>query len=112
MKIHTPIIGLFTTAAICLSAYGAELPYKPKGDSKTFPALKAAYVSTSPEDLKDGIEVGTLNVKGTEAAVKAFIADDKAGKYENLDSLLIWKDGKLVFEKTQHKRVPIPTIYD
>jgi len=42
--------------------------------------------------------VGTLNAPGTEAAVKAFIADDKAGKYQNLDSLLIWKEGKLVFE--------------
>ena len=61
--------------------------------------LPPVYGITSPEDLGDGIAVGTLDVPGTTAAVQAFIDDDNAGKYENLDSLLIWKDGKLIFER-------------
>ena len=60
--------------------------------------LPAAYVSTSPQDLGDGLHVGTLNVPGAKKAVAALVAADAAGKYGNLDSLLLWKDGKLLFE--------------
>jgi CubicO group peptidase (beta-lactamase class C family) len=60
--------------------------------------LPEPYVSTSPVDLGDGLEVGSLDLPGTEAAVKALLADDKAGKYSNLDSILLWKDDKLIFE--------------
>ena len=71
--------------------------------------LIEAYVSTSPENLKDGLLVGEMNVKGTSDAVKAIIADDKAGKYDKLDSLLLWKDGKLIFEMyTRKGRVDLP----
>ena len=65
---------------------------------KQLPDLPAAYVSTSPQDLGDGIQVGTLDLPGTQEAVAALLADDKAGKYQNLDSLLLWKDGRLLFE--------------
>lgn len=65
---------------------------------KELPHLTAAYVSTSPEDLGDGLQVGTLDLPGTHEAVAALVADDKAGKYQNLDSLLLWKDGELIFE--------------
>ncbi|MFP6621102.1 MAG: serine hydrolase [Pirellulaceae bacterium] len=60
--------------------------------------LPAAYVSTSPQDLDDGLQVGTLDVPGTRKAVAALVAADAAGKYASLDSLLLWKDGKLLFE--------------
>lgn len=53
---------------------------------------------TSPEDLGDGLEVGKLDLPGTDEAVKALVENDKAGKFQNLDSLLLWKDGKLIFE--------------
>lgn len=60
--------------------------------------LAEAYVNTSPVDLGDGLQVGALDLPGAEKAVKALVADDKEGKYSNLDSILIWKDGKLLFE--------------
>ena len=67
-------------------------------EQQKLPDLPEAYVSTSPKDLGDGLQVGALNRPGTKEAVAALVADDRAGKYANLDSLLIWKDGKLLFE--------------
>jgi len=90
--------------------YAGNLPYFKKNDStQKMSDLIEAYVSTSPENLKDGLLVGEMNVKGTSDAVKAIIADDKAGKYDKLDSLLLWKDGKLIFEMyTRKGRVDLP----
>jgi len=65
---------------------------------KTLPDLPEPYVSLSPVDLGDGIQVGSLDLPGTDKAVEAMLTADKAGEYSNLDSLLIWKDGKLLFE--------------
>jgi CubicO group peptidase (beta-lactamase class C family) len=65
---------------------------------KKLPHLAGPYFSSSPEDLGDGLQVGTLDVPGTGEAIKALLADDKAGKYSNLDSILLWKDGRLIFE--------------
>ncbi len=100
-----------------LSAF-AELPRLPEGlDPKLqnnkaqekLPNLAEAYVSISPKDLGDGLKVGTLNQPGAEEAVKALIEDDKEVKYSNLDSLLIWKDGELIFEMYNRKgRVDAP----
>jgi CubicO group peptidase (beta-lactamase class C family) len=67
-------------------------------EQKNLPDLAKPYVSTSPVDLDDGLEVGELDLPGTKEAVAALLADDKAGKYSNLDSILIWQDGKLLFE--------------
>ena len=78
-------------------------------EQKKVPYLATAYVSTSPADLGDGIAVGTLNRPGTDQAVAALIAQDKAGAYANLDSILLWKDGKLLFEMyTRRGRVDGP----
>jgi CubicO group peptidase (beta-lactamase class C family) len=94
-------------ALTTVSAYGTELPFLSKDldpakqDSKaqaTLPDLVEPYLSTAPKDLDDGLQVGKLDLPGTDRAVQALLADDKAGKYEKLDSLLIWKDGKLIFE--------------
>lgn len=63
----------------------SELPRLPKDpdsgkhtyqEQKQLPDLPEAYVSTSPEDLREGLQVGTLDVPGTEEAVKALIDDD------------------------------------
>jgi len=117
MKTNTSILLL---AALFLEAelVAGELPRLPKDldpgkqtyqEQKKLPDLPEAYVSTSPEDLGDGLQVGTLELPGTEQAVQALIADDKAGKYSNLDSLLIWKDGKLLFEMYNRRgRVDAP----
>ncbi|MCP4784878.1 MAG: serine hydrolase [Fuerstiella sp.] len=67
-------------------------------EQKKLTDLPRAYVSTSPQDLGDGLQVGILDVPGTTQAVRALVADDKAGKYGNLDSVLLWKDGQLLFE--------------
>ena len=84
-----------------------ELPRLPKGvdpkthdfqEQKNLPDLKAPYVSSSPEDIGDGLEVGQLDAPGAHEAIDALMKNDQAGKYANLDSLLLWKDGKLIFE--------------
>lgn len=109
MRKYIRYISLAQAAVLSLGLNATELPYLGDGDLKSIPPLEEAYTSTSPEDLGDGIEVGTLDAPGAEAAVKAFLADDKADKYENLDSLLIWKDGKLIFEMYNRKgRVDAP----
>ena len=113
-------MSILLLAASLLSArvFAGELPRLPddldpkeqtnKEQSKLLD-LPAPYVSTSPEDLDDGLLVGTLDLPGTQEAVKALVADDKAGKYSNLDSILIWKDGKLLFEMyNRHGRVDGP----
>jgi hypothetical protein len=93
------------TALLALSLLGtnliaSELPCLPKdldprkqfyGEQPKLPDLTEAYVSTSPKDLKDGLQVGKMNLPGTEEAVKALLADDKAGKYGDLDSILTGK---------------------
>ena len=84
-----------------------ELPRLPKGidpkthdfqEQKKLPDLPAPYVSSSPEDIGDGLEVGQLDAPGAQEAIDALMKNDQAGKYANLDSLLLWKDGKLIFE--------------
>ena len=62
------------------------------------PYLTEAYLSGSPEDLDDGLPVGTLNLPGADEAFNNLLKDDKAGKYSNLDSILLWHEGRLVFE--------------
>lgn len=100
-------------AALCLAAVlttplrAAELPRLPAGTTPAsqnhaaqarLPDLGQPYVSTAPQDLKDGLTVGRLERPGTEAAVQALLKNDRAGRFGNLDSVLLWHDGKLVFE--------------
>jgi CubicO group peptidase (beta-lactamase class C family) len=84
-----------------------ELPRLDKGvdpkkqtfqEQKKLPDLPQPYVSTSPEDIGDGLEVGSLDTPEAKEAIKALVKNDQAGKFANLDSLLLWKDGKLIFE--------------
>ena len=107
MKKRNTSMLLLAVLSLGAELVAGELPRLPEDldpgkqnyqEQNKLPDLPEAYVSTSPEDLGDGLQVGTLDLPGTEEAVKALIADDKAGKYSNLDSLLIWKDGKLLFE--------------
>ena len=67
-------------------------------EQKKIKYLKSPYLSTSPKDLNDGIAVGQWKESGVQEATEAFLAEDKKGKYQNLDSLLIAKNGKLIFE--------------
>lgn len=105
---RTFIVHLLLAAVLSGSGLIAgELPRLPEGtdprkhsyaEQQKLPDLKEPYVSTSPRDLGDGLPVGKLELPGTEAAVKALIKNDRAGKFSNLDSILLWKDGKLIFE--------------
>ena len=95
-----------------------ELPRLPKAldpkkqsysEQKKLPDLTKTYFSTSPQDLDDGLDVGILDLPGTREAIKALVADDKVGKYSNLDSILLWRDGKLIFEMYNRRgRVDAP----
>ena len=62
------------------------------------PNLKKAYISSSPQDLNDGLKVGQLDVPEAVKAIEALRMADSKGEFANLDSILLWKDGKLVFE--------------
>jgi len=84
-----------------------ELPRLGKGvdatkqtfqEQKKLPHLPQPYVSAAPEDIGDGLEVGRLDAPGAKEAIQALVKNDQAGKFANLDSLLLWKDGKLIFE--------------
>ncbi|MEC9094564.1 MAG: serine hydrolase [Planctomycetota bacterium] len=78
-------------------------------EQKQLADLPHAYVSTAPENLDDGLAVGKLDLPGTREAVAKLVANDRSGKYQNLDSLLLWKDGKLVFEMYNRRgRVDAP----
>jgi hypothetical protein len=66
-----------------------ELPYLAKdldpkrqsyGEQPKLPGLMEAYLGTSPQDLADALQIGRINLPGTEQAVKALLAADKAGK--------------------------------
>ncbi len=67
------------------------------------PDLAQPFISTAPEDKKDGLLVGRLGMDGGDVAaieacaseLAAAARDEKAG---NVDSLLISYRGKLVFE--------------
>ncbi len=69
----------------------------------TLPDLDKPFISTAPEDKRDGITVGRLGMDGGDlAAIEAFAnelaAPAKDEKSGNVDSLLISYRGKLVFE--------------
>jgi CubicO group peptidase (beta-lactamase class C family) len=107
MRFRVPLVLLIVAAIGGVELLADELPRLPKevdpksqnyAAQKLLTDLPTAYVSASPEDLKDGLQVGVLDMPGTKEAVAKLVADDKAGKYQNLDSLLLWKDGKLIFE--------------
>ena len=102
MKKHRAIIILLAVLLLGSRLIAGDLPRLPKeldpkeqsySEQKELHDLPEPYASTSPEDLGDGLQVGTLDLPGTEEAVRALVADDKAGKYSNLDSILLWKDG-------------------
>lgn len=63
------------------------------------PELKNAYISTTPEEINDGLSVGELGVDGGNKADIVKLANELAKKkHGNFDSLLILQNGKLLFE--------------
>ncbi|MEO0445686.1 MAG: serine hydrolase [Verrucomicrobiota bacterium] len=65
---------------------------------KSLSYLATPYLTCSPMDQNDGLPVGTLDRPGTKEALAKLLAADGEDEFGNLDSLLLWKDGKLIFE--------------
>ncbi|MGB5819576.1 MAG: serine hydrolase [Saonia sp.] len=74
------------------------------------PHLNNAYVSTTPEDRKDGISVDTLSVNSNDRnAILKLSQEIFDGKHGNYDALLISHKNKLVFESYYKKgRINLP----
>lgn len=71
------------------------------------PYLKLSIVDNDPDDLKDGIDVGSLAQSGgDEAAIAKLTKDINSGTYGNIDSLLIASNGKLVLESYYRRGRP------
>jgi len=104
----SPIILSLAVFLSALPLHSADIPKLPKeiDPQKSnykkalaeMPDLAEPYVCTAPVDLGDGLQVGKLDRPDTDKVLAALIADDKAGKFGSLDSLLLWQDGKLIFE--------------
>lgn len=63
------------------------------------PYLKKPFISVAPQDMKDGIAVGKLGVDGgNREMVLKFAAEIADGKHGNIDSMLLYYKGKLLFE--------------
>ena len=66
---------------------------------KNIPDLETPYVSTSPQDQRDGIAVGNLGTDNELAKrILAFANEIDAGDHGEIDSLLLYQHGKLLFE--------------
>jgi CubicO group peptidase (beta-lactamase class C family) len=58
------------------------------------------YTYSQPEEVDDGLDVGTLDeVNMDSRSIRAAVDGIDSGKYGEIHSLLIYKDGKLVFEE-------------
>ena len=66
---------------------------------KDIPDLKQPYLSTTPRDRSDGIPVGSLGTDNDlSATILAFANEIAAGDHGEIDSLLLSRHGKLLFE--------------
>ncbi len=66
---------------------------------KKIPDLKNPFINASPKDRKDGIQVGVLGKDGGDReAILKFVNEIAEGNHGEVDSLLIAKSGKLIFE--------------
>jgi len=63
------------------------------------PDLKEAFIDPTPSNRRDGIMIGGLGVdSGNKDAILKFAAEIAAGDHGEVDSLLLYHDGKLLFE--------------
>jgi CubicO group peptidase (beta-lactamase class C family) len=68
------------------------------------PAVQYTY--QPPENIGDGLEVGTLDEVNIDSAlIERAVSDISRGKYKEVHSMLIFRDGRLVLEEyfTGHK---------
>lgn len=63
------------------------------------PDLEKPFIDPAPDDRNDGIDVGVLDGEdGRREVVLAFAREIAEGKHSDIDSFLLVKDGKLIFE--------------
>lgn len=63
------------------------------------PDLKKPFISTAPANRKDGIPVGELGVDGGDKGlILKFVEEIAEGEHGEIDSLLLFNEGKLVLE--------------
>ena len=105
----------FPTTAVRSAAWLSSLlnPISSLGKEVSFwsiPHLNNAFVTTTPEDRKDGILVDTLAVSSEDQnAIKKVSQAIFDGKYGNYDALLISHKNKLVYESYYKKgRINLP----
>jgi len=70
------------------------------------PAFLVEYTYGPPEDIGDGLSVGSLgDVVGDSGLIQKAVKDILRGKHKEVHSMLLYKDGKLVLEEyfTGHK---------
>ncbi|MFP6762720.1 MAG: serine hydrolase, partial [Planctomycetaceae bacterium] len=66
---------------------------------KNIPDLNTPYISTAPEDLSDGIPVGVVGkAGGNPPPLVEFAQEIAAGRHGEIDSLLLFQNGRLLFE--------------
>jgi CubicO group peptidase (beta-lactamase class C family) len=66
---------------------------------KKIPDLKTPYINSVPKDMGDGIPVGKLGVDGGDKKmILKFAVEIAAGDHGEIDSLLLFHNGKLLFE--------------
>jgi hypothetical protein len=64
------------------------------------PDFSDQFAYNPPESINDGLNVGTLAEVGLDSQmILNIVGRIRKGKYRELPSMLIYKDGKLVFEK-------------
>ncbi len=68
--------------------------------SMWYPRLETFKGFIKPKDLKDGLQIGTIEKSGLDTALLTeMMRKITDGTYQNVHSVIIIKDGKLVFEE-------------
>ncbi|MDC8004251.1 serine hydrolase [Aureisphaera galaxeae] len=105
----------FPATAVRSAAWLSSIlnPVSSLGNETSFwstPRLNKAFVTTTPEDRKDGIMVDTLAVSSEDQnAIKKVSQEIFDGKYGHYDALLISHKNQLVYESYYNKgRVNVP----
>lgn len=120
LSVYTEVIDgdhstAFPTTAVRSAAWLSSLmnPTSSLGHGVSFwemPLLNNAFVTTTPEDRKDGIAVDTLVMSGKDQeAILQLSQEIFDGTYGNYDALLISHKNRLVFESYYKKgRINVP----
>ncbi|MFC3033039.1 serine hydrolase domain-containing protein [Pseudoalteromonas fenneropenaei] len=124
LKLNTLCIATLLVGVSCLNVAHAEPNQKlapeasaPEASAaeaklgyRELPTLSQAFIDASPEQRKDGIQVGKLGVDGGNKDMIVKLAKDiAAGQFGVYDSLLIIHQGKLLFESYYSRgRINLP----